>query len=166
VPDPAPSPLSIGTQLPLLLLAGYRSLADAGLVGLAARGHEDARPVHGLALRVIASGADTGSEVASRLGVSKQAAAKTIAVLQTRGYVAREPDPGDRRRKHLRVTDHGLDLLREVDATFEQVRETWGQVIGVTELDELQAHLVRLVGADLPSFDTPAWIARDLNQPE
>jgi DNA-binding MarR family transcriptional regulator len=155
-----------GTELPILLLAGFRSLVDASLPVLAGRGHPDARPVHGSALRAIAAGADTASELAGRLGVSKQAAAKTIAVLQERGYVAREADPEDRRRKPLEITDHGSDLLREVDATFEELRDAWGQVIGATELDELQAHLVKLVGSDQPSFDTPARVVRDLSQPE
>ena len=159
-------PDSPGTELPILLLAGFRSLVEAALPLLSERGHQDARPVHGSALRAIAAGADTGSELAGRLGVSKQAAAKTIAVLQARGYVAREPDPQDSRRKHLQVTDHGFDLLRAVDATFEQVRDAWSQVIGATELDEMQAHLVKLVGADLPKLDTEARIARDLSEPE
>jgi DNA-binding MarR family transcriptional regulator len=157
---------SPGTELPTLLLAGFRSLADAALPVLAERGHPDARPVHGSALRAIDAGADTASELAGRLGVSKQAAAKTIAVLQNRGYVARQADPEDRRRKHLEITDHGFDLLKEVDAVFEQLRDAWGQVIGAKQLDELQANLVKLVGSDQPSFDTPARIVRDLSQPE
>ena len=82
-----------GADLALLLLAGFRSLVDAAIVELAARGYEDVRPVHDFAMRAIASGADNASELGRRLSVSKQAAAKTIAVLQERGYVARGQTP-------------------------------------------------------------------------
>ena len=87
-----------GADLALLLLGGFRSLVDAATAELAVRGYEDVRPVHDFAMRAIAAGADNASELGRRLSVSKQAAAKTIAVLQERGYVAREADPLDARR--------------------------------------------------------------------
>ena len=93
-----------GADLALLLLGGFRSLVDTATAELAARGYEDVRPVHDFAMRAIASGADNASELGRRLSVSKQAAAKTIAVLQERGYVTRDTDPRDGRRKRLQVT--------------------------------------------------------------
>jgi len=75
---------------------------------LAARGYDDVRPANVFAIRAIASGADTASELARTLTVSKQAAAQTITVLRERGYVARAVDPNDARRKRLQVTDHGF----------------------------------------------------------
>ena len=62
------------------------------------------RPVHEFAIRGDHQGADTASELGRRLSITKQAAAKTIAVLEERGYVAREADPSDARRKRLHVT--------------------------------------------------------------
>jgi DNA-binding MarR family transcriptional regulator len=50
--------------------------------------------------------------LARRLSITKQSAAKTIAVLQERGYVARDPDPSDARRKRLRVTELGFAPCR------------------------------------------------------
>ncbi len=64
-----------GADLALLLLGGFRSLADAASVELAERGHEKIRPVHDFAIRSIDAGADTASELGRQLGVSKQAAA-------------------------------------------------------------------------------------------
>src|SRR3984885_926813 len=102
-----------GADLALLLLAGFRSLVDAAMVELAANGYDDVRPVHDFALRAILSGADNASELGRRMSVTKQAAAKTIAALEERNYVAREPDATDKRRMRLHVTDHGLAMLRE-----------------------------------------------------
>jgi DNA-binding MarR family transcriptional regulator len=150
-----------GASLAMLLLAGFRTMVDAVAVELANRGHEDVRPVHDFAIRAIASGADTASELGRRLSVSKQAAAKTIEVLQERGYVAREVDPLDARRKRLQVTARGLDLLREAEAISDEFRAQWGRRIGAAELESLERHLAELIGATPLRFDTPGWIVRD-----
>src|SRR5712671_2105135 len=98
-----------GADLALLLLGGFRALVDDAIEQLAQRGYEDVRPVHDFAMRAIAAGADNASDLGRSLSVSKQAAAKTIAVLQERGYVARDPDPRHARRKHLQVTPLGFE---------------------------------------------------------
>src|ERR1700693_4964745 len=82
-----------GADLALLLLGGFRSLVDTATAELARRGYEDVRPVHDFAMRAIAAGAGNAPELGRRLSVSKQAAAKTIAVLTERGYVTRDTDP-------------------------------------------------------------------------
>ena len=82
-----------GAELALLLLGGFRSLVDAATGELARRGHVDYRPVHDFAMRAVAAGAGSASELGRRLSVTKQSAARTIAVLQERGYLSVEPDP-------------------------------------------------------------------------
>lgn len=140
-------------------------MVDAVQIELANRGHEGIRPVHDFAIRAIASGADNASQLAQRLSVSKQAAAKTIAVLQQRGYVTRDPDPLDARRKRLHVTARGFDVLREGEAIFEDLREQWAQQIGAAELETLQAQLAQLIGSGPLRLDTPGWMAQDLSDP-
>jgi DNA-binding MarR family transcriptional regulator len=137
---------------------------DAAIVELARRGYEDVRPVHDFAMRAIAAGADSASELGRRLSISKQSAAKTIAVLQERGYVARDTDPLDARRKRLQVTALGFDVLREGEAIFDELRDQWEQQIGAAELETFEAQLAALVGAVPVRFDAPGWIARDLGE--
>ncbi len=153
-----------GADLALLLLAGFRSLVDAAMAELAARGHEDVRPVHDFAMRAIAAGADNASELGRRLSVSKQAAAKTIVVLQERGYVARDADPLDARRKRLQVTPLGFEVLREGEAIFEELRLRWERQIGSARLEGLEKDLAALIGDSPVRLDTPGWIARDLGE--
>jgi DNA-binding MarR family transcriptional regulator len=155
-----------GADLALLLLGGFRSLVDAATAELAGRGYEDVRPVHDFAMRAIASGADNASELGRRLSVSKQAAAKTIAVLQERGYVTREADPLDARRKRLQVTELGFDVLRTGEAIFDELRDRWERQIGPAQLTSLETHLAALVGDPTVRFDTPGWITRDLGEPD
>ena len=151
-----------GADLALLLLGGFRTLVDAAIVELARRGYEDVRPVHDFAMRAIAAGADSASELGRRLSISKQSAAKTIAVLQERGYVARDTDPLDARRKRLQVTALGFDVLREGEAIFDELRDQWEQQIGAAELEKFEMQLAALVGTVPVRFDAPGWFARDL----
>jgi DNA-binding MarR family transcriptional regulator len=154
-----------GADLALLLLGGFRTLVDAAHAELARRGHEDVRPVHDFAMRAIAAGADSASELGRRLSISKQSAARTIAVLQERGYVVRDPDPNDARRKRLQVTELGFEVLHQGEAIFDELRDQWERQIGAAELEAFEAHLSALVGRQPVRFDTPGWIARDLGEP-
>jgi DNA-binding MarR family transcriptional regulator len=154
-----------GADLALLLLGSFRTLVDAAIAELAERGHEDVRPVHDFAMRAIAAGADSASELGRRLSITKQSAAKTIAVLQERGYVTRDTDPRDGRRKRLQVTALGFDVMRQGEAVFDELRDRWAQQIGAAELDRIEDHLAALAGAQPVRFDTPGWIARDVGDP-
>ena len=150
-----------GADLALLLLAGFRTLADQATAELARRGYEDVRPVHDFALRAIISGADSASELGRRMSVSKQAAAKTISVLEERHYVTREPDSTDRRRTRIRVTDRGLAMLHEGETIFDELREQWEQQVGTASLSSLEETLRELLGDKAIRLDSPGWIMRD-----
>jgi DNA-binding MarR family transcriptional regulator len=150
-----------GADLALLLLGGFRSLVDTATIELARRGFEDFRPVHEFALRAIVAGADSASELGRRTAVSKQAAAKTIAVLVDRGYVAIAPDPHDARRKRLQVTDRGTDVMAQGEEILEGVRADWQRRIGRSELAALESHLAALVGDSAIRVEAPGWVAAD-----
>ncbi|MCU1687636.1 MAG: MarR family transcriptional regulator [Amycolatopsis sp.] len=135
---------SSGAELALLLLGGFHSMVDEVTVELTKRGHEAVRPVHEFALRAVDAGADTASELGRRLSVSKQAAAQTIAVLEQFGYVDREADPSDARRKRVRVTPRGRELMTIGEALFDDVRSRWAVQIGPEQLEALETHLAQL----------------------
>ncbi len=155
-----------GTNLAHLLLGGFRSLVDAAIEELANRGYTDVRPVHEFAMRAIAAGADNASALGRRLSVSKQAAAKTITVLQERGYVARDADPVDARRKRLRVTALGFEVLRTGEAIFDELRGRWEKQIGTAQLENMEMHLTTLIGILPEGLDTPGWMAPDPSDTE
>jgi DNA-binding MarR family transcriptional regulator len=147
-----------GADLALLLLGGYRSLVDAATIELASRGYEDFKPLHEFALRAIVAGAESASELGRRTSVSKQAAAKTIAVLVERGYVVRAPDPDDARRNRLQVTGVGFDVMAQGEAILEDARKKWEKQIGPTELATLEARLTALVGNAAIRVDAPGAV--------
>ena len=153
-----------GADLALLLLGGFRVLVDDAVLELAERGYEDVRPVHDFAMRAIAAGADNASELGRRLSVSKQAAAKTVAVLEERGWVTRGTDPIDARRKRLQVTSVGFDVMRAGETVFDELRDEWKRKIGAKRLERLEFDLACLVGASPVRVDTPGWITHSLDE--
>jgi len=134
-----------GADLALLLLGGFRFMADEATVQLTERGHPGVRPAHDFALRAIADGAGTVSEVGRRTSVSKQAAAKTVAFLEEGGYVRRARDEHDRRRSHFTVTDRGYSLMSEGEAVFDELRERWESLVGRDRVADVQNALQRLL---------------------
>ena len=148
-----------GAELALLLLGGFRALAEAGSAELAAHGYERIRPIHDFAMHSVLAGADTTSELARQLGVSKQAAAKTVAFLEAEGYVTSETDQRDSRRRRLQVTDRGRALMLTGQQVFNELRDRWAEHIGVAELERMEAALIDLGIVAPTRFDAPGWLS-------
>jgi DNA-binding MarR family transcriptional regulator len=114
-----------GWVLPLLLFGGFRTLIDRLHAELAKQGHPDIRPAYGFAMQAIGRDGATASELGRRLGVSKQAAGKTVDRLVDLGYAERIADAADGRRKLVRLTPRGYDSLARSALVFDQLRAEW-----------------------------------------
>lgn len=148
-----------GFALPLLLAGAFRATVDALHAELAEQGHEAARPVHGFALQAIGPDGASTSDVARRLGVSKQAAAKTVAGLERLGYVVTAADPADGRRRVARRTPRGDDLLLRSAEVFGRLRAAWAAELGAGRLGALEDDLERIAGpASAKLGDLPGWL--------
>ena len=146
-----------GFVLPLLLLAGFRTLIDELHAELARQGHPDLRPLHGFVLQAVGVDGTTASELGQRLGVSKQAAGKTVDRLVALGYLERADDPADARRKLVRMTGRGLDGLRRSAVVFDALRDRWAATLGTDRVDAMEDDLRRVATADLFRLDVPGW---------
>ncbi|MEH0845150.1 MarR family transcriptional regulator [Micromonospora sp. CPCC 205711] len=146
-----------GFVLPLLLLAGFRTLIDELHAELARQGHPDLRPLHGFVLQAVGVDGTTASELGQRLGVSKQAAGKTVDRLVALGYLERVDDPADARRKLVRMTGRGLDGLRRSAVVFDALRDRWAATLGADRVDAMEDDLRRVTAADLFRLDVPGW---------
>ncbi|MFJ1758645.1 MarR family winged helix-turn-helix transcriptional regulator [Kitasatospora sp. NPDC088134] len=146
-----------GFELPLLLFAGFRTIIDELHAELARQGHPHARPAFGFALQAIGPDGAGASEIGRRLGVSKQAAGKTVDRLEALGYAERVDDPRDARRKLVRLTPHGLDLLARSAAGFDAIRTRWAQALGERRLRELEDGLAQLTGPSAFRLDAAGW---------
>jgi DNA-binding MarR family transcriptional regulator len=85
------------------------------------------RPSHTSLLPHIDQGGTRLTEIARRLGVSKQAAGQLVGDLEQLGLLERADDPQDGRAKLVRFTDlgrkamhHGLSVLRGLEGGLER----------------------------------------------
>ena len=139
------------------MFGGFRSIIDELHADLARRGHPDLRPAHGFALQAIGLGGATATEAGRRLGVSKQAAGKTIERLGELGYVQRAGDDRDRRRKLVRITPRGIEALSLSAMIFEDIRSRWERALGPGHVSALEADLRTMVPGDTFRLDVPGW---------
>ena len=146
-----------GFELPLLLFGGFRSIIDELHAELARRGHPDLRPAHGFAMQAIGLAGATATETGRRLGVSKQAAGKTIDRLEELGYASRAEDSADRRRKLVRLTPRGIAALESSAMIFNDIRARWAADLGADRLAALEASLREMVPGDTLRLDVPGW---------
>jgi DNA-binding MarR family transcriptional regulator len=147
-----------GFELPLQLLAAFRRLIDDLHAELAQQGHPDARPMHGFVFQAIGPYGTTAAELGRRLGVSKQAAGKTIESLEGLGYVIRVPDSVDQRQKTVVLTDRGIDALQRSARIFDELRARWAAAIGIDRLRAMEDDLRALTGDAAIQLDTPGWL--------
>jgi len=119
-----------GVALPPLLFAGFRSLIDQLHAELAERGHADVPPAHGFAMQAIGVDGVTAGELGRRLGVSEQAAGKTVDRLAGMGYVDRADDESDGRRKLVRLPPRGIEVLRATSEILGELHGGWVAALG------------------------------------
>ena len=146
-----------GFELPLRLLLGFRVLIDDLHAELARQGHAELRPMHGFVFQSIGPDGTTATELGRRLGVSKQAAGKTIDTLERLGYLERDTDTRDARRKVFTLTARGIDCLERSARIFDDLRAGWAETLGLERLRALESDLRRVTPPDIFRLDVPGW---------
>jgi DNA-binding MarR family transcriptional regulator len=154
---PVPQDDAAGFELPVLLFVGFRSLIDQLHAELGRQGHPDVRPIYGFALQAIGLRGATASELGRRLGVSKQAAGKTVDRMERLGYVERVDDVADGRRKLVRLTTFGIDSLARSAQIFEALRASWAVALGPERLRQLEADLRKMAPSEGFRLDVAGW---------
>ncbi|WP_085486531.1 MarR family winged helix-turn-helix transcriptional regulator [Agreia pratensis] len=121
-------------------------MVDVVVAELDREGHPGVTATHAFALEAIDDGAQSASELGRSLGVSRQAAAKTIAALEELHYLDRQDDPGDARRKRLLVTARGREMMTIGARTFDALRTQAAEQVGIRALENFEEVLAILGG--------------------
>jgi DNA-binding MarR family transcriptional regulator len=124
--------------------------ADHCVVGrlqatMRAAGHDEMRPPYGFVIRALAAGGLRLTELAERLGVTKQAALKVIDEMEARGLVDRTPAPGDRRAKLIRLTTRGQAVRRRALAASERMEAELRADLGDADVEAARRVLLRFI---------------------
>ncbi len=132
-------------DLGILVVAAARVVGDRLGEAVAAAGVEDMRAPYGFVIRALADGARTLTELAELLGVSKQAAIKVVDEMERRGFLAREPDPADRRAKRLVLTDKGQRVRAAALQASHGLETELRKELGGADLDAMRRVLLRFL---------------------
>lgn len=133
-------------QPPLVALLDWtaRALHDRFLADMAAAGHPQTSSASRLMGSLTADGQRV-TELADRLGITKQSVSQLVDDLEADGYVKRVPDPTDGRAKLVVFGPRGHEALpaawRALHASDEHAR----QILGDPALNELRTSLELLL---------------------
>lgn len=133
---PALVQMVAATAVPRLRAA----FATAGLNGI--------RPAQSVLLVPLAAGGLHASDLAERLGVSRQAVAQAITMLERHRYVTRVPDPADARAQIIELTSRGRQALRVMRSNAVDLEKRWQQILGQRRLAELREGLHMLLSGE------------------
>ncbi|MDX1693244.1 MAG: MarR family winged helix-turn-helix transcriptional regulator [Ketobacteraceae bacterium] len=118
--------------------------ADEGLQNyLQSRGWPEITRAQSLVFVNIGEGITRPSEIAAKVGVTRQAIHQTINELVEAGFVTLEADPGDRRAKVLRFTEQGARIGKDAVQGLAAVESLLAERIGAETVKSLRDALER-----------------------
>ncbi|MFF3939384.1 MarR family winged helix-turn-helix transcriptional regulator [Streptomyces phaeofaciens] len=125
------------------LLAAAGELTRRINDGVVARGF-DGRPAYGFAFTRLAPDGATVTELATHLGVTKQAASQLVDELVRKGYVERRAHPADARARLVVLTGRGWECTRAAEEAAAEAVRAWSDVLGEGEVAVLRDRLARI----------------------
>jgi DNA-binding MarR family transcriptional regulator len=144
---PALSPEHPEVPLARLFAIAYRHLVVGLHERLVARGWRDVRPPYGYVLLACSDRPTTSGELATLLGVSKQAASKLVDGMVEASLVRRTTSRTDSRAKLIALTPRGRRLLGVVEEIYAELEAEWGSVAGQPAMAALRDGLVTVLTA-------------------
>jgi|SRR5437868_1755705 len=148
------------TELTFLLGMAFQLVLSEFVSRLNAAGYADLRPMHGLVFQALYGPGATSSELAEKLGVTKQAAGQIVDDLEKRGYVERGQHPDGGRRKLVVLTGKALEhlavagrILHELEAQLAKQLDEAGLQVPRAEL----AGIIRVLAGDTVPPLRPVW---------
>jgi DNA-binding MarR family transcriptional regulator len=134
-------------NLAILLREPFRLMTDRLYERLRERGYDDFRVPHGAVFQFLDDAGTPVSELARRARMTKQSMSELVAHLETRGYVERFDDPGDRRARPVRATARGLAVYAVVREFVAETAAELDAKLGAERVSRLRELLSDLQAA-------------------
>jgi DNA-binding MarR family transcriptional regulator len=148
--SPFTNPVGTSPYGPPLIGALLRIPLDAVRQRMLERLHEhgfdDLVPAHLSVLQYPGPGGMRPSDLAAKLGMSKQALNYLLGELERGGYVERLADPDDLRSKRIAVTPRGDALAAVIRQAVGEMEHEWSEQLGPERFAQLRSLLVELNG--------------------
>ena len=131
-----------------LLFQLNRAKHNAIQAALTAEGLQDVGPPRILFLlkeEDASGGLPAQQELAQRLHVSPATIANSLKSLERMGYITRQSDPADGRKKRIAITDKGRDARSRCIAVFDRVDNQLYAGFSPQELEQLRQYYQRML---------------------
>ncbi len=135
------------------LMTADQWLSSSLLHLMRARGHEDLTGAHLAFLAFLECGLTHASDVARRMGISRQAVYKVTRDLERIGVLRLEEDPQDRRQKVIHMTARGDRVAQDACDSLTEIEARLQERIGSKSLEQLRSALASDWGAVLAVVD-------------
>ncbi len=133
----------VGMRLGYLLKHGHLEIEALNDVALAPF-EIDSREL-GILLSIADFGAASQQQVAERLGIDRTTMVARIDALEVKGFVSRQPDPDDRRRNLVTLTEPGQETVTAATAASDKAERDFLSGLSVAEVKQLRELLARVV---------------------
>ncbi|CAA9566115.1 MAG: Transcriptional regulator, MarR family [uncultured Thermomicrobiales bacterium] len=131
-----------------LLLRAHRAFSARAVAKLRERGYGGLTLAHIALLPHLDADGTRVTALAERAGMTKQGMGQLVIELERQGYVARAPDPTDRRATLARFTATGRRLLHDAVNVTREMETEYANVLGEQRLEALRKTLGTLIEYD------------------
>lgn len=116
--------------------------------GLLAAGFDDIRPAQRMLIRDVLTAGLRPTDLAARLGMSKQATNDVLRDFEACGYITLVPDPDDGRAKRIQATERGTALVQTASQISSDIADRWAERVGRRRFAQFQGVLEDLARGD------------------
>ena len=127
-----------------LLRLPWEAVQQRMLERLHESGFGDVEPAHLNVFQYPGPQGARPTDLASRLGISKQALNYLLGELERLGYLERRPDPDDQRSKRIALTSRGISAVGVIREAVADVETSWADQLGPRRFSQLRRLLLDL----------------------
>jgi DNA-binding MarR family transcriptional regulator len=122
----------------------WQWVRDQLYAGVIAAGYDDLNAAHVALWRYPGLEGLRPSQLADRVGITKQSVNDLLGHLEAHGYLLRVPDPADRRARVIRLTSRGRRLEQTIYTEAEAAQQRIAQILGPRRFAQLHSSIEQL----------------------
>ncbi|HEX4863026.1 MAG TPA: MarR family transcriptional regulator [Acidimicrobiales bacterium] len=122
----------------------WQWVRDQLYAGVVAAGYHDLNAAHVALWRYPGLEGLRPSQLADRVGITKQSVNELLGHLEAHGYLLRVPDPADRRARVIRLTSKGQRLEHTIYAEAGAAQQRIAEILGPRRFAQLHSSLEQL----------------------
>jgi DNA-binding MarR family transcriptional regulator len=124
-----------------MMRVAWQWVRDQIYVGVIAAGYDDLNAAHVGLFRYPTFDGLRPSQLADKVGITKQSVNDLLGHLERHGYLERVPDGADGRARVIRLTSKGRRLERTINAEARAAQDRIAEILGPRRFTQLHSSL-------------------------